>query len=96
MLGEFYQSQPQWLSSHDIKLGMTVVTAANEKPCLLLEVLYRRCPCCLPTEPSQQGAHPDSTEGQKCVPSLNVEGLVSLGACHQNQWEARRQILLCI
>lgn len=50
MLGEFYQSQPQWLSSRDIKLGMTVVTAANEKPCLLLPALCRGGPCCLPTE----------------------------------------------
>lgn len=47
MLGEFYQSQPQWLSSWDIKLGMTTVTAANEKPCLLLPALCRGCPCCL-------------------------------------------------
>lgn len=77
MLGDFYQSWPQWLSSQDIKLGMTVVTAANEKPCLLLPVLYRGCPCCLPIESSRQGAHPDSTEGRQCVPSLKVEGPIS-------------------
>lgn len=88
MLGEFYQSRPQWLSSQDIKLGMTVVTAANEKPCLLLPVLCRGCPCCLPTESSQQGAHPDSREGQQCVPSLNVEGLVFGAVSVQNQWES--------
>lgn len=46
MLGDFYQSWPQWLSSKDIKLG---VTAASEKPCLLLPALCRGCPCCLPT-----------------------------------------------
>lgn len=88
MLGEFYQSRPQWLSSQDIRLGMTVVTAANEKPCLLLPVLCRGCPCCLPTESSQQGAHPDSREGQQCVPSLNVEGLVFGAVSVQNQWES--------
>lgn len=49
MLGDFYQSRPQWLSSQDIKLGKTVVTAASEKPCLLLPALCRGCPCCLPT-----------------------------------------------
>lgn len=77
MLGEFYQSQPQWLSSKDIKVGVTVVGAANEKPHLLLTALCRGCPCCLPTEPSPQGAHAGSTEGRLCVPSLNVEGPVS-------------------
>lgn len=77
MLGEFYQSQPQWLSSQDVRLGMTLVTTANEKPCLLLTALCRGCPCCLPTESSPQGAHADSTEGPQCVPSLNVEGPVS-------------------
>lgn len=74
MLGEFYQSQPQWLSSQDVRLGMTLVTTANEKPCLLLTALCRGCPCCLPTESSPQGAHADSTEGLQFVPSLNVEG----------------------
>lgn len=49
MLGDFYQSRPQWLSSQDIKLGKTVVTAASEKPCLLLPALCRGCPCCRPT-----------------------------------------------
>lgn len=77
MLGEFYQSQPQWLSSQDVRLGMTLVTTANQKPCLLLTALCRGCPCCLPTESSPQGAHADSTEGPQCVPSLNVEGPVS-------------------
>lgn len=77
MLGEFYQRQLQWLSSQDVKLGLTLVTAANEKPCLLLTALCRGRPCCLPTQSSPQGAHADSTEGRACVPSLNVEGLVS-------------------
>lgn len=77
MLGEFYQSQPLWLSSQDVRLGMTLVTTANQKPCLLLTALCRGCPCCLPTESSPQGAHADSTEGPQCVPSLNVEGPVS-------------------
>lgn len=45
MLGEFYQSQPQWLSSQDVRLGMTLVTTANQKPCLLLTALCRGCPC---------------------------------------------------
>lgn len=77
MRGEFCQSQLRWLSLQDVKLGLTLVTAANEKPCLLLTALCRGCPCCLPTESSPQGAHADSTEGQPCVPSLNVEGPVS-------------------
>lgn len=80
MPGEFYQRQLQWLSSQDVKLGLTLVTAANEKPCLLLTALCRGCPCCLPTQSSPQGAHADSTEGRLCVPSLNVEGPVS--RCH--------------
>ncbi|OBS75385.1 hypothetical protein A6R68_14092, partial [Neotoma lepida] len=75
MLGEFYQSQPPWLSSQDSKLGVTVLTAAKEKPWLPLTALCRGSLCCLSPDSSWQGAHPDSTEGrQQCVPSLNVEG----------------------
>lgn len=80
MRGEFCQSQLRWLSLQDVKLGLTLVTAANEKPCLLLTALCRGCPCCLPTKSSPQGAHADSTEERPCVPSLNVEGPVS--RCH--------------
>lgn len=82
MLGEVYQSQPPWLSSQDIQIGVTVLTAAKEKPCLLPPALCRKYLCCLRPESSWQGAHPDSTEArQQYVPSLNVEGQ-SLRGCH--------------
>lgn len=82
MLGEVYQIQPLWLSSQDIQIGVTVLTAAKEKPCLLPPALCRGYLCCLHPESSWQGAHPDSTEArQQCVPSLNVEGQ-SLRGCH--------------
>lgn len=95
MLGEFYQSQPQWLSSRDFKLGMTVVTAANEKPCLLLPALCRGCPCCLPTEsPLGRGLIQTAQRGSNVSLALMWRG-ESLGAVTlhgavtvQNWWEA--------